>query len=83
MLYLEPGNESDRHGFEEFIQYLGNRTLAGLALEGPCSVEYLPIELFSNDCLAAWRRQDGAKFLFCFYPNFKITSDAVIFCFFY
>ncbi|PXF47044.1 hypothetical protein BWQ96_03234 [Gracilariopsis chorda] len=33
VLYFEPESEADRHGFDEFIEYLSQRARAGLALE--------------------------------------------------
>lgn len=42
VLYFEPEKESDRHGFEEFIQYLDKRTRAGLALEDQRRFIFIP-----------------------------------------
>lgn len=42
VLYYEPENESDRAGFEEFIEYLHKRTRAGLALEDQRRFIFIP-----------------------------------------
>uniref|UniRef100_A0A7S0ZH25 F-box domain-containing protein n=1 Tax=Timspurckia oligopyrenoides TaxID=708627 RepID=A0A7S0ZH25_9RHOD len=42
VLYYEPESESDRNGFEEFIQYLTNRTRAGLALDDQRRFIFIP-----------------------------------------
>lgn len=42
VLYYEPEHESDRAGFEEFIEYLHKRTRAGLALEDQRRFIFIP-----------------------------------------
>ncbi|CAN8075745.1 unnamed protein product [Agarophyton chilense] len=42
ILYYEPESEEDRHGFNEFIEYLNKRTRAGLALEEQRRFIFIP-----------------------------------------
>ncbi|PXF40089.1 hypothetical protein BWQ96_10187 [Gracilariopsis chorda] len=42
VLYFEPESEADRHGFDEFIEYLNKRTRAGLALEDQRRFIFIP-----------------------------------------
>lgn len=42
VLYFEPEKESDRAGFDDFIQYLDRRTRAGLALEEQRRFIFIP-----------------------------------------
>lgn len=42
ILYFEPEEESDRSGFDDFIEYLNKRTRAGLALEGQLRFIFIP-----------------------------------------
>ncbi|KAI0567780.1 hypothetical protein FGB62_1g246 [Gracilaria domingensis] len=42
VLYFEPESEEDRHGFDEFIEYLNKRTRAGLALEEQRRFIFIP-----------------------------------------
>lgn len=42
ILYFEPEEETDRSGFDDFIEYLNKRTRAGLALEGQLRFIFIP-----------------------------------------
>lgn len=43
VLYFEPESESDREGFDDFIDYLNRRTRAGLALDDPRRFIFIPV----------------------------------------